>query len=629
MRGRASFALTAFLLLFLLQALATLLATLYITVHEALHPALRPLRLLPLLLPLLALAVPLLRGHLVERHTAIMGAAIVMALARIPLSLPWHWVRFTAASVIVAGGAVFLLNAVGYIARRRIAGGLAAAVTVDQLLRLAGWSWDLSMRSWWVLPQIPLSAAVVALALAWRTMRDRRGDEGRGILERRAGGLRMRGAVALSLLLFLDLHFLARPEVAAQWTGLRYEIVAVALIGAGAAATLLLLAGHGPLGVRRRTAALLVALCGTAVLLTPVLPGGAGLLLAAAGHVAALLLIARALVPAGGRRPARNASILLGLWLLASVLYICTYFPSATLTALAGGLPWLLAAVVLLLFPSVMLLPRPLETPPPVRGPVLVGGSLLVAVGLATMLSLRQRTLPVPADAGAELRVATWNVRHGFGADLTFDPGRIAAGVAAVDADVVALQEVGAGMPSAHGVDLVLYLSRRLGIPARFAATHNGTMGDAVLHRVRVDSVRGVSLSAPGDDARQAISFHVQLGGRPVRLFATRLGLSEREREAQIIALVELVRSSGTNATVVMGDLNAEADAPVLDRLREEGLTDAFALAGASGGATAPAERPVRRIDWILLKGIDVGAAAVVPGAGSDHRMVVADLRLR
>src|SRR5690606_523533 len=107
-----------------------------------------------------------------------------------------------------------------------------------------GWSWDLSLRSWWVLPQILLSAAVVALALAWRSMRDRHGDDVRGILERRAGGLRMRGAVALALLLFLDLHFLARPEVVAQWTGLRYEIVAVALIGAGAAATLLLLAGH-------------------------------------------------------------------------------------------------------------------------------------------------------------------------------------------------------------------------------------------------------------------------------------------------------------------------------------------------------------------------------------------------
>ena len=38
-------------------------------------------------------------------------------------------------------------------------------------------------------------------------------------LERRAGGLRLRGALALAILLFLELNVLSRPEVAARIPG--------------------------------------------------------------------------------------------------------------------------------------------------------------------------------------------------------------------------------------------------------------------------------------------------------------------------------------------------------------------------------------------------------------------------
>jgi endonuclease/exonuclease/phosphatase family metal-dependent hydrolase len=633
MRGRASFALTAAVLLFLLHSLAVLVATLFATTHAALDPVFRPWLLLPLLLPLLALLAPLLTlERIVDRHDAIAGAAAVCAIARIILCLPWHATRLVAASVVLAAGAIFLKSAVGYIERRRIAGALATAVTLDQLLRLAGWSWDITMRSWWLAPQLVISAFVIMLALAWRSLPAAIGTDRRGILERRAGGLRLRGGVALALLLFLDMHVLARPEVAAYWPGVRHELAAVVLIAAGASATLLLLAGHGPIGSGRRAAALLAVITGGAAVLAPVVPGIAGLLLMGAGHASALLLTGRALVPAGGRRAGRTVSIALATWFLWTAVYCFSFFPSFTIPALLDRSQWILGFAALLLLAVLTLLPRSLGSGPPLRGRLVMAVTLVLVLATASTLALRQRALPLVASAGSSLRVATWNVHHGFAEDWRFDPGRIAEEIERADPDLLALQEVGAGMPTAYGIDLPFYLSRRLRMPVRFGATHNGLMGDALLHRVRVEDAGSERLPTAGADARQLMRFTVALGDRPVLVLATRLGLGDAEQALQAAALTRAVAAAvaaGQPAIIVMGDLNAEPDGPTIAALRRAGLVDAFALARVPPAPTAPAARPTRRIDWIMVRDLVVDSAAVADGGGSDHRMVLARVRVR
>jgi endonuclease/exonuclease/phosphatase family metal-dependent hydrolase len=632
MRGRASFVLTALALLFLLQSLSVLLATLYATAHGALFPAFDPLQLLPALLPLSALFAPLLLARVnLDRHRAFAMTVIVIAVARVPLSLPWHEVRLVAAAIITAAGGAFIACAVGYVERRRVAGGLAAAITLEQLLRLAGWSWDLSLRSWWVAPQLVISALMVALALAaWRRSQHTVPGDEHGLFERRAGGLRLRGALALGLLLFLDLHVLARAEVAAHWPGVRYELAAVLLIGAGTLATLLLLAGHAPIGVRRRSATLLALTAGAAVLLAPRTSGLPGLLLMSAGHVAALLLMGRALVPGPGRRVGRNATAALLAWAACSALYVFTFFPSFTIAALHGRASLVFGAAALLLLPPLILLPRPVETPPPLRGRLVIALTLVLALAGAVALGLRQRVLPTPAAASAALRVATFNVHHGFSAAWRFGPARIADEIEAADADIVALQEVGAGLPTAYGVDLVLYLSRRLRVPAHFSPTHNGLMGDALLTRVAVADVRSVPLPDAGVDARELTRFVVSLDGSDVTLLATRLGLSPPEQAAQVAALARTARIAGASASLILlGDLNAEPDSPTLRTLRAAGFEDAFALARAAPGPTSTAHGAPARIDWIMLRNLDAETAAVLDGGGSDHQLVVADIRLR
>ena len=69
MRGRLSFALTAFTLLFLLQGWSALLATTFATAYDAIFPSFNAVAALPLIVPLLALAAPLLRfSRLIERR---------------------------------------------------------------------------------------------------------------------------------------------------------------------------------------------------------------------------------------------------------------------------------------------------------------------------------------------------------------------------------------------------------------------------------------------------------------------------------------------------------------------------------------------------------------------------------
>ncbi|HEX7120257.1 MAG TPA: hypothetical protein VF212_15790, partial [Longimicrobiales bacterium] len=58
------------------------------------------------------------------------------------------------------------------------------------------------------------------------------------------------------------------------------------------------------------------------------------------------------------------------------------------------------------------------------------------------------------------------------------------------------------------------------------------------------------------------------------------------------------------------------------------GFRDAFELAGAAPAPTSPAIVPTERIDWIWLRGYDAVEARVLDSTASDHRLVVATVRL-
>jgi endonuclease/exonuclease/phosphatase family metal-dependent hydrolase len=191
-------------------------------------------------------------------------------------------------------------------------------------------------------------------------------------------------------------------------------------------------------------------------------------------------------------------------------------------------------------------------------------------------------------------------------------------------ADVIALQEVTAGLPAAYGVDLALWLGRRLGMSALFAPTAGRLIGDAVLTRARHESFTTTRLPPPDTDPKQLARVRIaELGG--FDFHATHLGLTGDERAVQIAAIIATI---GPGPSVLAGDLNAGPDDDVIAALRAGGFRDVFEASGTMPTPTWPTGRPEHRIDWLWVRGLEVRSADVSDATASDHRPVYAEIAI-
>lgn len=105
---------------------------------------------------------------------------------------------------------------------------------------------------------------------------------------------------------------------------------------------------------------------------------------------------------------------------------------------------------------------------------------------------------PGETDDARRLRLGTFNIQHGRGADGGRpDPERLERALAGLGVDVLALQEVDRFQPRSRGVDQVALAARATGLPwVRFAPT---LLGDVRSARTRtpVTRVPGASSLAP------------------------------------------------------------------------------------------------------------------------------------
>jgi endonuclease/exonuclease/phosphatase family metal-dependent hydrolase len=167
------------------------------------------------------------------------------------------------------------------------------------------------------------------------------------------------------------------------------------------------------------------------------------------------------------------------------------------------------------------------------------------------------------SPAARPLVVATYNVHACVGVDRRYDPNRVAAVIRELDADIVALQEVAARDRRGTLIDEFTYLAKMTGfqaVPGPNLVDRRGIFGNVVLTRWPVIEVRRVDLSVAGREPRGAIDFDLAVGGRPVRVIATHLGLRLRERRQQVARLLDALApasaSDGDGACVLLGDLN-------------------------------------------------------------------------
>lgn len=251
------------------------------------------------------------------------------------------------------------------------------------------------------------------------------------------------------------------------------------------------------------------------------------------------------------------------------------------------------------------------------------------------------------------MRLATFNILHGrsvVDGEVRLD--RFAAAVEALDADVLALQEVDRDQPRSHGADLTSLAAEAMGAPEhRFVATLHGepglwtaatgdhqparaSYGIALLSRHPVLEWRVLQLPTlrrrapvrwPGtrwptlvrDEPRAALAAVVQGPQGVLSVVATHLTFIPGWNGRQLRHLVTQVRPL-TRPMALLGDLNLEGPGA----LRWSGM---HPLATAP---TFPVAEPTRQLDHVLGDGPvhATGAARSVDTGLSDHRALVVDV---
>jgi endonuclease/exonuclease/phosphatase family metal-dependent hydrolase len=159
------------------------------------------------------------------------------------------------------------------------------------------------------------------------------------------------------------------------------------------------------------------------------------------------------------------------------------------------------------------------------------------------------------------IAIGSYNVHSCVGwLDRRCAPARIAAVLQELDCDIYALQEVdneeGNGEDSAQ----LEYLSRTLGmaaVPGLRIVRHSGEFGNALLTRLPILSVHRHDLSYWRFEPRGALEVELDVGRHKLRVIATHLGLSRRERRAQWRHLLKAVATAPAELpTIVLGDMN-------------------------------------------------------------------------
>ena len=224
------------------------------------------------------------------------------------------------------------------------------------------------------------------------------------------------------------------------------------------------------------------------------------------------------------------------------------------------------------------------------------------------------------------LRVATYNVHDCIGRDGVYAPDRIAAIVARLHADVVALQE----MTLDHAGDIVALIEQTTGMRAIDGTLFErgvGRYGNLLLCRGMVTRQQLVDLSCPDREPRGLVGIQVTSNARVYDIFATHLGLGLAERRAQFRQL-ELHLAQSENPAVLMGDFNA-----ILGRLEFSPLLR-LGTTMTTRSSFPTAFGPLLSLDRILLNRHARFIRSWPPAAApirkaSDHFPIVAEIQAK
>jgi endonuclease/exonuclease/phosphatase family metal-dependent hydrolase len=239
-------------------------------------------------------------------------------------------------------------------------------------------------------------------------------------------------------------------------------------------------------------------------------------------------------------------------------------------------------------------------------------------------------------------RIMTYNVHRCVGVDGRLDVGRVAAVIAQVRPDIVALQELDVCRQRTEAVDQAHAIAHRLGMSFHFHAAmrvEEERYGDAILTSAPLTVIKAGPL--PGSRAirrlepRGALWLELEIEGRRLQVLNTHLGLVPHEQRAQAKALMGpdwIGGAERADPLIVLGDFNATPYASAY-RILARTLRDACKGPRArQAGPTFPSRFPMLAIDHVFVgpgiavSGVEVCATPLARLA-SDHLPLVVDFR--
>lgn len=240
-------------------------------------------------------------------------------------------------------------------------------------------------------------------------------------------------------------------------------------------------------------------------------------------------------------------------------------------------------------------------------------------------------------------RIVTYNVHRCVGTDRKLDVPRVAAVLAALRPDIVALQELDVGRRRTNFADQAHEIAEQLEMTSHFHAAlqvEEERYGDAILTAYPEKLVKTGPLPGhpriPSLEPRGALWVEVEIDGKPVQIINTHLGLVPREQQIQATHLAGsgwMDHADCTWPCIVLGDFNATATSVVYRTLTAR-LQSARRIAKRkSASATFPSPLPVLKIDHVFVSpGIEVtdifSPLDPLTKLASDHLPLVMDFEV-
>ena len=232
------------------------------------------------------------------------------------------------------------------------------------------------------------------------------------------------------------------------------------------------------------------------------------------------------------------------------------------------------------------------------------------------------------------VRVATYNIHSGRGLDGRTRLERIAAVLARIDADIIALQEVVGASPLKPGQAAELGAALGMGwvmAPTRHQRT--ALFGNAVLTRFPVRHHVQYDLTWKTCEHRGVQRVDVGLEDDTLHFYNVHLGTSLLERRHQAAKLATLVHDRRVvGPKIILGDFNEWARGIAKDVLADR-LQSIDLSKHLSRRRTYPGFFPILHLDHIYYEGKVEVLDVTVPRdrmakMASDHLPLVADLRI-